>query len=513
MQILLLQRCDGSPLAAIWHRRTLFWREIIMEERSKMEPVRKGYMPDNAVSGTSSARSAYFRVRFWRVLAVTWLAYVGYVTGRRPFSVCRSEIERETGISRYTSGMVDTAFLIAYTVGQLMFGSYIKGRWSTRKILAGGVLLSGVSCALLSFVSAGELFVVIWFLSGLVQAVGWATCITIVSPWLMSHERGMVMGLWGTNQAVGGVVGNALTSFVLGYTSSWRVASMVDAVLLFVVGSLILLLGGDHPNKHSFLAPGQESPDLPNYEALLKLKGTTQSVDGEILAPQDTAQRAGAAPAGSSLSLMSTLAIPGVCGIAFSYFFHKLVRYSLIFWLPYYYTKELQYTPATAGYVSSVLDVGGVLGSVASGVFSDYYGSGKKRALSSVLLVAPLILSLLGFVFTKALLAQSVLYCGLVAFSCGFFAFAVDSLMTGAMLQDFAERQGVAAHVGAISGVIGGVGTAGSVLQGYVTVALSDQSWATLFASLSMLSVVASALMWYPVKLERHQNAVAKHQV
>eukprot|EP00662_Eupelagonemidae_sp_cell21_P014022 gene14022-43724_t len=59
---------------------------------------------------------------------------------------------------------------------------------------------------------------------------------------------------------------------------------------------------------------------------------------------------------------MELAALPGVLGMSASYFCQKLVRYSLLFWLPYYLSKQLGYSAVLAGYVSSAFDFGGIMG-------------------------------------------------------------------------------------------------------------------------------------------------------
>ena len=195
--------------------------------------------------------------------------------------------------------------------------------------------------------------------------------------------------------------------------------------------------------------------------------------------------------------------LPGVLAIGMSYFFHKLVRYALIYWLPYYFTKELSYAPTTAGYVASALDVGGVAGSIISGIISDRIAGGTRRAFSCVLLGGGMTVSLILFVLAKPLLAASSAVAAGSAFLCGFFAFGIDSVMTGSLVQDYADRLKVPQQLGAISGFIGGVGTAGSILQGPLTAGITDSSWDLLFVILVGLTVLAMALMYQPLKLER----------
>jgi sugar phosphate permease len=446
---------------------------------------------------------SFSKVRLLRVLLVTWLGYCGYTMARRPFTVARSEIQQETGLTKMQSGNVDTAFLIAYTVGQLMYGSYVKGRTSSRNILIIGLVGSALCCLLVSSVSSPLLFMLFWGANGAFQAAGWAACMSLLTPWLGPSERGSVMGIWGTNMAAGGILGNVVTSYLIGAGLSWRVAVEVDVCILIAISVVMWLLLVPHPNAVGLLSPQQAAEGMPVGD----LRGATFDVEGQVVANKLSAESTPKPAAAAGMSMLQTLSIPGIRDIGASYFCHKLVRYCLMFWLPYYLNTKLKYNTSTAGYVSSVLDVGGVLGSVVAGLASDWYGNGRKRAQSLFWCVAGMFVSIWAFVALEDSLEESVTVTCFVVFCVGLFSFAIDSLLTTSYLQDYCDRIGVLEHMGPISGLIGGLGSAGSIAQGGLTVALSNESWTVLYTALAALTALAGALMWRPIKIELSQNA------
>ena len=461
----------------------------------------------------------FARVRLVRVLLVTWLGYCGYTLARRPFSVARSEIQQDTGLSKMASGNVDTAFLIAYTIGQLLYGSHIKGQASSRNILIAGLLGSAACCLLVSMSSSAIAFTLLWGANGAFQAAGWAACMSLLTPWLDSSERGSIMGIWGTNMAAGGIVGNVLTSFLMGHGFSWRLAVEVDALVLAVICGIMWLLLVAHPNSVGLITPQQATCGI----TISDLRGAPLNIEGEAVLAGDHSedgklQTAAATTTGTSSppaaaeprSLWATLSIPGIRDIGASYFFHKLVRYCLMFWLPYYLNTKLRYSTAQAGYVSSVLDVGGVLGSVLSGIASDWYGGGRKRAQTLFWCVVGMFLSILSFVLFESVLERSVTAVCVVVFFVGAFSFAIDALLTTSYLQDYCERINVLPQMGAIAGLIGGLGSAGSIAQAGLTVALTNESWTVLYAALAGMTALAGALMWRPIKIEITQNAARR---
>ena len=57
-----------------------------------------------------------------RVFALTWLAYASYYLGRKGFSVAKAAVSRELGVGIEVLASIDTAYLVAYALGQVPSG-------------------------------------------------------------------------------------------------------------------------------------------------------------------------------------------------------------------------------------------------------------------------------------------------------------------------------------------------------------------------------------------------------
>ena len=378
--------------------------------------------------------------------------------------------------------------------------------------------MAGSSATLLMLAASNSSLTmsVAWGLNGLMQAVGWASCMIVVSPWLASAERGVIMGVWGTTMAVGGVLGNTVTPIAMSATGgSWRGGVVVVAVLMIAVAAFMRVFLGQHPNAHGFVAPAQHAMGVYSMEELRDRAAADvairRTVEGEVLfaepeSPTIVTDKADPNQQPAKLQDKSSprhllFGVPGVLGICAAYFCAKLVRYVLMMWLPFYFTEELHHGTGMAGVLASALDVGGVAGSIFSGVLSDKYHGGRRRAAFTVLLSAAFVFFLSGFSLGSTF-ASNPAYALAVGFACGACAYAIDSVVTGSLVQDFAERQGLSAQLGAISGLVGGLGTLGSVLQGPFTVAVSGLSWSTLFGLLQLLTLASMAALYRPCRLE-----------
>lgn len=71
--------------------------------------------------------------------------------------------------------------------------------------------------------------------------------------------------------------------------------------------------------------------------------------------------------------------LPFVLSCSLGYFLIKLIRYSLLFWLPFFLAKEAHLHASTAGYASMIFDIGGIGGAVFGGFLADRVMKGKRR--------------------------------------------------------------------------------------------------------------------------------------
>src|SRR4030095_16319847 len=86
-------------------------------------------------------------------------------------------------------------------------------------------------------------------------------------------------------------------------------------------------------------------------------------------------------------AILAALRSPTLWYFGTSYFAIKLIRYSLLFWLPYYLADDLGYAPARAGYLSIAFEVGGAAGVVGMGFVTDRLRHVSRTLLSSASLI------------------------------------------------------------------------------------------------------------------------------
>jgi sugar phosphate permease len=169
-----------------------------------------------------------------------------------------------------------------------------------------------------------------------------------------------------------------------------------------------------------------------------------------------------------------------------SYFGIKLIRYSLLFWLPYYLSDALAYPEGTAGYLSTAFEIGGVFGVIGAGLLTH-----RLRHLSRSKVSATILVGLALVLYTKVApfgATANVVALALV----GALLFGPDSLLSGAAAQDAGGPLAAATA----TGLVNGIGSVGAILQGALNAWVSQAfGWHAVFVVLIGLAFASAAAL------------------
>jgi sugar phosphate permease len=377
------------------------------------------------------------------VFSLTWISYAALYCTRKNFSVVKSALFND-GISIAGLGLIDTCYLSVYAAGQFLSG-YLGDRFGARFIIVMGLIGSGVASLIFSYGQSVMMFAIVFGINGLFQSTGWSNNIKALEPWFAKEHRGKILGLWGTNQQVGGLLATILSAFLLAHFG-WQSAFLVPASLVIVIGIIVFI----------FLFDGRDK------------KKTTVSTHNQ--------------------NYWEVMQNPYLWCLSLSYFGVKLIRYSLLFWLPFYLHHELNIDVGSAGYLSVLFEIGGIFGSVGAGILADKYFESAR-----IKIVFPLIISLSMILYLYEQYANQGTYmnCALM-FMVGLCIAGPDSLMSGACAQDFGGKH----RTGSVAGFINGVGSMGAILQGLIVAYVSEHyGWSNVFYLFFIIAGVSAILL------------------
>jgi sugar phosphate permease len=179
---------------------------------------------------------------------------------------------------------------------------------------------------------------------------------------------------------------------------------------------------------------------------------------------------------------------PIVWLISLMYFFTKMGRYALLFWLPLYMVEHLGYSLAEAGYTSTLYEAVGFAGVIAAGYVSDKIFQARRMPVGALGMWGLAIVCL----FHPRLAAWSHLGNAIGISLIGFFTYGPDALMSGAAAIDTCSPKAA----GLASGFINGVGSLGQMISGFVVAYIASKfGWDSLFYFFVAISFIAGCLL------------------
>eukprot|EP01135_Chromosphaera_perkinsii_P007851 Nk52_evm43s1020 gene=Nk52_evmTU43s1020 len=409
-----------------------------------------------------------------QILAITWISYASSYVLRKPLSIVKSSLETDLGFSKTQLGYLDSAFLFPYAGAQMVLGNTMD-RIGARRCLAVGLWGSALASFSMGWHNAFPIFFALTFLNGVFQAMHWSNCVKGNAPWIDEGSRATVLGIWGTCQSLGGVLGSYIAVKLLEYYG-WRSVFFWPSVAVGLFGFVVYLF---------LWTPSDCGVEPPN--AKMRTKSFIES--------------------NTTVSFMEVLDIPNLKSVVVSFFCVKLTRYALMLWLPMYFKEELHYSLGEAGMMATTFEIGGAIGSPFTGVLVDRLFAGQKYYATSVFLLLSG-----GFLWLFTLTGGMGFFVNTILMICvGIFSCGPDSLITGPITLDLAEASGSKNSQATVAGTINGLGGLGSVFQGpLIGIVTSVFAWKGALNVIVALTVGSGVLLFPIAARERRGSLYAK---
>lgn len=200
-----------------------------------------------ASSPAQAAQPAPTRTRWLILLLLSLMYFITYID-RTGISVAAPEIGKEFGLSQTELGVVFSAFLWAYAIGQLPAG-WCADRFGPRIVFLVIVPFWSLMTALTSVASGIASLVGIRFVFGLGEAGGFPTATRAMQLWFPKSERGTVHGVTHCFSRFG----IAITPFIavsIMLALGWRSIFYVSAAAGLAWSALFYLVYRNLPEEH-----------------------------------------------------------------------------------------------------------------------------------------------------------------------------------------------------------------------------------------------------------------------
>jgi sugar phosphate permease len=385
-----------------------------------------------------------------RVFFAAWTLYAGYY-------ICRKDMGTAKGGAIPSLAVSLACFGAMYAVGQLVGGT-LADRIGARRTALAGAAISILCTVSLAWCNQPVLALVLQLGNGFGQGFGWPALLKLLGGWFRPGERDRVLGWWSTSYILGGLLASSLTAWLLLNTGLGTGAGFHPA---YLVSSSVLLCSAFFFFRETYGLPAEPA---------------------EIDAPANLCGSPASAHPWRALLTNRRIQV-----ISSMYFFLKMTRYTLLFWLPNYLISDLGYRTASANHMASYFELFGFLGPLAAGYAVQRYFSRRRMALGACMLFALAFICLIHPMLAGSGAAGLVISIALM----GVLIHGADILMSGMAVLDAVPNE---LH-GRASGFVNAVGSIGQALSPLlITVYVSHLGWTKLFDLFVFFAVVAGTI-------------------
>ncbi|KAF6039041.1 hypothetical protein EB796_002658 [Bugula neritina] len=382
------------------------------------------------------------------IFTLGWVAYASTYLLRKPIGVLKSDIQKELELSTTQLGWFDVSLLLPYAVAQMLLGS-VGDSIGSRKTLSLCLICSGLSMISFGMWSHAGILCALLFLNGLSQSLCWPNCTKVLSSWFTEQQKNTVFGFFGTCAFAGGIIGTGLAVYFRSTFGSWRQVHFIPSIFVIAVGILCYIMYRESKEAGYNITEENSTTKIPSAE----------DVESD-------------SPSQSTLSFRELAQLPGVAEISVAVFCLKLVRYCMYMWLPMYLEKQLSYPSSNAGLFSTMFEIGGVVGSAALGLILDKFSSQRP---------------LYGVTLTVVASAVALIVFNLTS-SFGYAANSIRAAIPNKIGQQDNRNSG-----SAVTGIVNGFGSLGTVLEGPVIAWVSNYyGWSSMFTMMVVLTIVGA---------------------
>ncbi|OMJ91454.1 hypothetical protein SteCoe_6041 [Stentor coeruleus] len=367
------------------------------------------------------------------------------------------EIHKQLQISSENLGMIDMSFLLSLAFGNLIFG-ILGDKYQQKKVLC---FCSFLACLVYSMIILfGYLqvltitgFTVLFALLGLFESSIYPMTVAIMGQVYSYEKRGRIIGIWSINAATGDIAGYFLSSLILDFFKSWVIVSLISLGIFFLV----------------FLITYWLMESLPRPETK----------------PQ--------------IAIIDALRLPTVINYCLCYSCIKLLHMAILIWIPYYLEVELDMNFSQEGILMILYSLGGVIGSVTSGILSDHVSDRSYILLIMLSLSFPII-NILGFELgtsTKVSFGISFIIGGLIS--------GGSTLLSAVVAADMCDLETKVEAKSTLTGLVDAFGGFGASLGQFAIGRLQEYSWSAVFGLMLVANFLGIAAL-APVAFKAFRN-------
>ncbi|KAM4628101.1 glucose-6-phosphate exchanger SLC37A4a [Polymixia lowei] len=273
------------------------------------------------------------------IFLAMFVGYTLFYFNRKTFSFVMPSLMQEIKLDKDDLGMITSSQSLAYAISKFISG-VLSDQISARWLFSIGLFMVGVINVVFSWSSTVAVFSGLWFLNGLGQGLGWPPCGRVLRKWFEPTQFGTWWAILSCSMNLAGTLGPIIGT-VMAQSYSWRTTISISGMTCVVVSFVCLLVIKNEP----------KDVGLRNIEP--------------------TAKKDKAGSSSDECTLKEFLLSPYLWLISLSYLVVFGVKTVCTDWGQLFLIQDKGQSTLMGSSYMSALEVGGLLGSLAAGYFSD----------------------------------------------------------------------------------------------------------------------------------------------
>lgn len=413
-------------------------------------------------------------LRWWIISLIAIATIINYID-RSAINILWPYIYKDFGIadvdSKNALALITTFFMIAYALGQTVFGK-IMDTLGTKIGFVLSIVVWSISIALHSLAKSLSSFSVFRFLLGFGESGNWPGATKSNAEWFPAKERAIAQGIFGAGASLGSVV--AAPFIVLLYLSiGWQGTFIAIAALGLLWIIPWVLINKSTPDKHPWITYKEQKHILDNS---INNANNTSLI--------------------KVFSWKELIQLKKTWGIILSRFFIDPVWWLFVTWLPTFLKEQFSFDLKQVGAFAWMPYLLAAIGGLLGGYFSSYLVKKGKEAAKARILAITIgsIIMLVSLTITALLLDslknQPSLAIGLIGATLFGFQFIINNIQT--LPSDYFNGK----NVGVVSGMGGTAAILGVIVTTWMVPVLTKTSYVSFFVLAAVLVPASMASLF-----------------
>ncbi|CAK9300385.1 unnamed protein product [Gordionus sp. m RMFG-2023] len=307
------------------------------------------------------------------IFLILWSSYLLLYFTRKPLGIIKVNLEKDYDYSKFQIGLLDSAFLLPYSLGQIFFVNTIKQHNPMRFLLV-TLILAGLSTLSLGLVvgNFGAFFILL-ALNGSFQAFFWPLAIQLISNiFTHSSHLNLILGIYGTCAFSGGTIGTLFAVYIRD-KYDWRLIYPITSLIMICCAIVFMIIYEYLKTRlisHNIFQ-GSDAGNIKTTNGVPKAINALRNIYQNPMMSISNIYQALINKIHEALAIFKT--VPMVFDVSLFMLCLKTIRYILYMWLPLLLEQKSQYNSTKAGNISAIFEIGGLLGSIILGYLLDRY--------------------------------------------------------------------------------------------------------------------------------------------